>query len=215
MTIRAVLADDDVLLREGLAGLLEQAGIEVVGKAGDADTAVALVGRTAPDIAILDVRMPPDRTAGLTAAETIRSRHPGTGVLVLSAHVAVEHALQLLSAEGGVGYLLKNRVTDVASFVEAVQRVAAGGSVVDPDLVRELVNARRRVDPLAPLSPREREVLALMAEGRSNAGIAQQLWLAEGTVEKHVRSILAKLELPETEGDHRRVLAVVRYLEAR
>ncbi|GIF68662.1 DNA-binding response regulator [Asanoa ishikariensis] len=214
MVIRAVLADDDVLLREGLAGLLERAGIEVAGTAGDGPGAVDLVAETKPDIAILDVRMPPDRTAGLTAAETIRARHPGTGVLVLSAHVAVEHALQLLSAEGGVGYLLKNRVTDVASFVEAVQRVAAGGSVVDPDLVRELVNTRRRVDPLAPLSPREREVLALMAEGRSNAGIAERLWLAEGTVEKHVRSILTKLELPETTADHRRVLAVVRYLQA-
>ncbi|GIF72257.1 DNA-binding response regulator [Asanoa siamensis] len=215
MAIRVLLADDDVLLREGLAGLLAQSGFEVVGRAGDAGTAVTLVAETSPDIAILDVRMPPDPTAGLTAAETIRTRHPGTGVLVLSAHVAVEHALQLLSAEGGVGYLLKNRVTDVESFVEAVRRVAAGGSVVDPDLVRELVNARRRVDPLAPLSKREREVLALMAEGRSNAGIAQALWLAEGTVEKHVRSILNKLDLPETEADHRRVLAVVRYLEAR
>ncbi|WP_203711776.1 response regulator transcription factor [Asanoa siamensis] len=213
--MRVLLADDDVLLREGLAGLLAQSGFEVVGRAGDAGTAVTLVAETSPDIAILDVRMPPDPTAGLTAAETIRTRHPGTGVLVLSAHVAVEHALQLLSAEGGVGYLLKNRVTDVESFVEAVRRVAAGGSVVDPDLVRELVNARRRVDPLAPLSKREREVLALMAEGRSNAGIAQALWLAEGTVEKHVRSILNKLDLPETEADHRRVLAVVRYLEAR
>ena len=159
--------------------------------------------------------MPPDRTAGLTAAETIREQHPGTGVLVLSAHIAVEHALQLLSAEGGVGYLLKNRVIDVASFVEAVQRVAAGGSVVDPTWFASWSTPSRRVDPLAPLSPREREVLALMAEGRSNAGIAQRLWLAEGTVEKHVRSILTKLELPETEADHAGVLAVVRYLQAR
>ena len=213
MAIRAVLADDDVLLREGLAGLLERAGIEVAGTAGDAPGAVS-GGRDRsrhrhsrrPDAAR------PHRRAD--RGRTIRAQHPGTGVLVLSAHVAVEHALQLLSAEGGVGYLLKNRVTDVASFVEAVQRVAAGGSVVDPDLVRELVNTRRRVDPLAPLSPREREVLGLMAEGRSNAGIAQRLWLAEGTVEKHVRSILTKLELPETEADHRRVLAVVRYLQA-
>ncbi|MFI7609169.1 response regulator [Micromonospora sp. NPDC049366] len=213
--MRVVLADDDVLLREGLAGLLERAGMAVVGRAGDAEEALALVAETAPDVAVLDVRMPPGHgTEGLVAAEVVRERHPGTGVLVLSAYVAVEHALQLLGADGGVGYLLKQRVTDVDSFVEAVGRVAAGGSVVDPDLVRELVNVRRRVDPLAPLSAREREVLALMAEGRSNAGIAQLLWLAEGTVEKHVRSILHKLDLPETEADHRRVLAVVRYLQS-
>jgi serine/threonine-protein kinase PknK len=213
--IRAVLADDDVLLREGLAGLLTRAGVEIVGQAGDADQALALVAETAPDIVVMDVRMPPEhRVEGLVAADRIRERHPGTGVLVLSAHVDVEHAMQLLGAEGRVGYLLKDRITDVASFVEAVQRVAAGGSVVDPDLVRELVNARRRVDPLAPLSGREREVLALMAEGLSNAGIARRLWLAEGTVEKHVRSILTKLALPETDDNHRRVLAVVTYLQA-
>lgn len=213
--IRAVLADDDVLLREGLAGLLTRAGVEVVGQAGDAEQALALVAETAPDIVVMDVRMPPEhRVEGLVAADRIRERHPGTGVLVLSAHVDVEHAMQLLGAEGRVGYLLKDRVTDVASFVDAVQRVAAGGAVVDPDLVRELVNARRRVDPLAPLSAREREVLALMAEGLSNAGIARRLWLAEGTVEKHVRSILTKLALPETDDNHRRVLAVVTYLQS-
>jgi serine/threonine-protein kinase PknK len=213
--IRAVLADDDVLLREGLAGLLARAGVEIVGQAGDADHALALVAETSPDIVVMDVRMPPEhRVEGLVAADRIRERHPGTGVLVLSAHVDVEHAMQLLGAEGRVGYLLKDRITDVASFVDAVQRVAAGGSVVDPDLVRELVNARRRVDPLAPLSSREREVLALMAEGLSNAGIARRLWLAEGTVEKHVRSILTKLALPETDDNHRRVLAVVTYLQA-
>jgi DNA-binding NarL/FixJ family response regulator len=213
--IRAVLADDDVLLREGLAGLLTRAGVEVVGQAGDAEQALALVAETTPDIVVMDVRMPPEhRVEGLVAADRIRERHPGTGVLVLSAHVDVEHAMQLLGAEGRVGYLLKDRITDVASFVDAVQRVAAGGAVVDPDLVRELVNARRRVDPLAPLSAREREVLALMAEGLSNAGIARRLWLAEGTVEKHVRSILTKLALPETDDNHRRVLAVVTYLQS-
>ncbi|WP_229715511.1 response regulator [Mangrovihabitans endophyticus] len=212
----AVLADDDVLLREGLAGLLTRAGITVVGQAGDAAAALALTERHTPDVVVLDVRMPPEhRTEGLDAAAVIRRRHPSTGVLVLSAYVDVDHAVHLLTADGGVGYLLKDRVTDVDSFVEAVQRVAAGGSVVDPYLVRELVDARRRHDPLAPLSDREREVLALMAEGRSNAGIARRLWLAEGTVEKHVRSILAKLELPETGDDHRRVLAVVTYLSSR
>jgi len=210
-----VLADDDILLREGLAGLLTRAGVEVVGQAGDAEHALALVDEHRPDVVVMDVRMPPQhQTEGLVAADTIRERHPGTGVLVLSAHVDVDHALQLLSAEGHVGYLLKDRITDVESFIGAVQRVAAGGTVVDPDLVRELVNARRRVDPLAPLSVREREVLGLMAEGLSNAGIARRLWLAEGTVEKHVRAILTKLALPETDDNHRRVLAVVTYLQS-
>lgn len=211
-----VLADDDVLLREGIAGLLTRAGLQVLGQGGTAQEAVTLVATHHPAVAVLDVRMPPSHgTEGLDAARRIRAEHPGTAVLVLSAHVEVEHALDLLAADGGVGYLLKDRVADVASFVDAVERVAAGGSVVDADLVRELVSARRRVDPLAPLSAREREVLSLMAEGRSNAGIAHRLFLAEGTVEKHVRAILSKLDLPETEEDHRRVLAVVRFLQSR
>jgi len=213
--IRAVLADDDVLLREGLAGLLDRAGIEVVGRAGDAEQALRLVDETRPDVVVMDIRMPPGHsTEGLIAADRIREQHSGTGVLVLSTHVDVEHALHLLGAEGGVGYLLKERITDVDSFVDALRRVAGGGSVVDPDLVRELVNARRRHDPLAVLSNREKEVLSLMAEGLSNAGIAHRLFLAEGTVEKHVRSILIKLALPDTDETHRRVLAVVTYLQS-
>jgi DNA-binding NarL/FixJ family response regulator len=210
-----VLADDDVLLREGLASLLERAGFQVLGQAGDAAKLLALVREHAPDLVVVDIRMPPTNTTeGLDAARAIREEHPETGILVLSAHVEVEHAMALLAGGQGIGYLLKGRVTDVEEFVETLERIARGGSVVDPALVQELVTARRRHDPLAVLSAREREVLALMAEGRSNAGIAHRLWVTEGTVEKHVRSILAKLELPDTGDDHRRVLAVVAFLEA-
>jgi DNA-binding NarL/FixJ family response regulator len=210
-----VLADDDVLLREGLASLLERAGFQVLGQAGDAAKLLALVREHAPELVVVDIRMPPTNTTeGLDAARAIREEHPETGILVLSAHVEVEHAMALLAGGQGIGYLLKSRVTDVEEFVETLERIARGGSVVDPALVQELVTARRRHDPLAVLSAREREVLALMAEGRSNAGIAHRLWVTEGTVEKHVRSILAKLELPDTGDDHRRVLAVVAFLEA-
>jgi DNA-binding NarL/FixJ family response regulator len=210
-----VLADDDVLLREGLASLLEGAGFRVLGQAGDATDLLSLVRQHAPDLAVVDIRMPPGHTTeGLEAARVIREERPETGILVLSAHVEVEHAMTLLAGGQGIGYVLKRRVTDVEEFVETLERIARGGSVVDPALVQELVSARRRDDPLAALSTREREVLALMAEGRSNAGIARRLWVTEGTVEKHVRSILAKLELPETDDDHRRVLAVVAFLEA-
>jgi DNA-binding NarL/FixJ family response regulator len=210
-----VLADDDVLLREGLASLLEGAGFRVLGQAGDATDLLSLVRQHAPDLAVVDIRMPPGHTTeGLEAARVIREERPETGILVLSAHVEVEHAMALLTGGQGIGYVLKRRVTDVEEFVETLERIARGGSVVDPALVQELVSARRRDDPLAALSTREREVLALMAEGRSNAGIARRLWVTEGTVEKHVRSILAKLELPETDDDHRRVLAVVAFLEA-
>jgi DNA-binding NarL/FixJ family response regulator len=210
-----VLADDDVLLREGLASLLEGAGFRVLGQAGDAADLLSLVRQHAPDLVVVDIRMPPDHTTeGLEAARVIREERPETGILVLSAHVEVEHAMALLASGQGIGYVLKRRVTDVEEFVETLERIARGGSVVDPALVQELVSARRRDDPLAALSTREREVLALMAEGRSNAGIARRLWVTEGTVEKHVRSILAKLELPETDDDHRRVLAVVAFLEA-
>jgi DNA-binding NarL/FixJ family response regulator len=160
--------------------------------------------------------MPPTHTTeGLDAARVIREELPGTGILVLSAHVDVEHAMELLASGHNIGYLLKTRVTDVTDFVDTLDRIAKGASVVDPALVAELVSARRRDDPLAALSEREREVLALMAEGRSNAGIARQIWVTEGTVEKHVRRILSKLNLPETSDDHRRVLAVVTFLEAR
>jgi DNA-binding NarL/FixJ family response regulator len=213
---RVVLADDDVLLREGLASLLERSGFEVTGQVGDGAGLVRLVGEDPPDLVVVDIRMPPGHaTEGLEAAREIRRSHPAVGVLVLSAHVELEHAMELLADGGRTGYLLKTRVTDVTEFVEAVRRVAGGGSVVDPELVRELVSARRRDDPLAVLSDREREVLALMAEGRSNGGIARRLWVTEGTVEKHVRSILAKLRLPGTDDDHRRVLAVLTHLDAR
>jgi DNA-binding NarL/FixJ family response regulator len=165
---------------------------------------------------VLDIRMPPTNTTeGLDAAREIRKEFPATGILVLSAHAEVEQAMELLATGQRIGYLLKSRVTDVEEFIETLERIVKGGSVMDPALVQELVSARRRNDPLAVLSPREHEVLALMAEGRSNAGIARRLWVTEGTVEKHVRSILAKLSLPETDDDHRRVLAVVTFLEAR
>ena len=213
---RVVLADDDVLLREGLATLLDRAGFEVVGQAGDASELLSLVRAFLPDLVIVDIRMPPDHsTEGLDAARVIRKEFPDIGILVLSAHVEVEHAMDLLASGDRMGYLLKSRVTDVDEFVTAVERIAKGGSVVDPALVQELVGARRVDDPLAALTPRELEVLELMAEGRSNAGIAGRLWVAEGTVEKHVRSILTKLDLPETPEDHRRVLAVVVFLESR
>jgi DNA-binding NarL/FixJ family response regulator len=213
---RVILAEDDVLLREGLASLLERSGFDVVGQAGDARQLLTLVADQVPELVVVDIRMPPTHgTEGLEAARQIRQEHPETGILVLSAHVEVEHAMELLAGGQGIGYLLKSRVTDVEEFIDTLGRIARGGSVVDPGLVAELVAARRRDDPLAALSPREREVLALMAEGRSNAGIAHRLWVTEGTVEKHVRSILTKLTLPETEDDHRRVLAVLTFLDSR
>jgi serine/threonine-protein kinase PknK len=214
--LRVVLAEDDVLLREGLASLLERSGFEVVGQAGDGAQLLALVDAETPELVVVDIRMPPTHTAeGLDAAQRIRQEHPETGILVLSAHVEVEHAMELLAGGRGIGYLLKSRVTDVEEFLDTLHRVARGGSVVDPGLVAELVASRHRDDPLAVLSPREREVLALMAEGRSNSGIARRLWVTEGTVEKHVRSILTKLTLPETDDDHRRVLAVLTFLDSR
>jgi len=212
--MRIVLADDDVLLREGLSSLLERSGYEVVGQAGDGSELLELVRELAPDLAIVDIRMPPDHsTEGLQAARAIREEWPEVGILVLSAHAEVEHAMELLAGGESIGYLLKSRITDVDDLIESLGRIAAGGSVVDPALVQELVAARRMDDPLAVLTPREREVLELMAEGRSNAGIGRLLWVTEGTVEKHVHSILAKLPLPETEDDHRRVLAVLTFLE--
>jgi DNA-binding NarL/FixJ family response regulator len=213
---RVVLADDDVLLREGLGSLLERSGFAVVGQAGDGVELLSLVRSTRPDMAIIDIRMPPAHaTEGLEAARVIRQEWPDTAIMVLSAHVEVEEAMELLTGGEGVGYLLKSRITNVEEFIETVRRITAGASVVDPLLVQELVAARRRRDPLDVLSPREREVLTLMAEGASNAGIARRIFVSEGTVEKHVRSILTKLDLPESETDHRRVLAVLRFLEAR
>jgi DNA-binding NarL/FixJ family response regulator len=213
---RVVIADDDVLLREGLASLLERSRFEVVGQSGNATELLELVNDRRPDLAIIDIRMPPTHTTeGLDAARTIRQETPGTAILLLSAHVDVEHAMDLLASGERTGYLLKSRVTDVVDFVATLERIAKGASVVDPALVQELVAARRVRDPLDELSPREREVLALMAEGRSNAGIAQQLWVTEGTVEKHIHSILQKLPLQDSEDDHRRVLAVLAFLDTR
>ena len=191
---RVALADDDVLLREGLAGLLERSGYEIVGQCGDASELIELVREHQPELVIVDIRMPPSHTTeGLEAARVIREEVPETAILVLSAHVEVEHAMDLLGSGERIGYLLKSRVTDVDDFLVTLDRIVHGASVVDPALVQELVAARRVNDPLEDLSPRELEVLALMAEGRSNAGIARQLWVTEGTVEKHVHSILRKL----------------------
>jgi DNA-binding NarL/FixJ family response regulator len=213
---RIALADDDVLLREGLASLLERSGFEVVGQAGDGAELLALVRERGPDVVIVDIRMPPGHAVeGLDAARVIREEFPGVAILVLSAHVEVEHAMELLAGGSHVGYLLKSRVTDVGEFIETVERIANGASVVDPGLVKELVGARRRHDPLKALTPREGEVLALMAQGFSNAGIARRLFVSEGTVEKHVHSILPKLDIRETNDDHRRVLAVIAFLDSR
>lgn len=213
---RVVIADDDVLLREGLASLLGGAGFDIVGRAGDGEQLLDVVRVAKPDLVVADIRMPPTNTTeGLDAARVIRHELPDTAILVLSAHVDIEDAMELLASGHRIGYLLKSRVTDVADFIETVESIARGASIVDPALVQELVSARRRNDPLGVLSDREREVLALMAEGRSNAGIARRLWVTEGTVEKHVRSILTKLDLAETGDDHRRVLAVITFLDAR
>jgi serine/threonine-protein kinase PknK len=210
-----VVADDDVLLREGLASLFTRSGFEVVGQAGDGTELIDLVRETKPGLVLVDIRMPPSHsTEGLDAARAIREEWPEIAILVLSSHVDVEHAMELLAGGHSIGYLLKSRVTDVADFVETAGRIANGASVVDPALVAELVSARRRGDPLDALSTREREVLVLMAEGLSNAGIGRRIWVTEGTVEKHVRSILTKLDLPETGDDHRRVRAVIMYLDS-
>lgn len=205
-----------MLLRAGLASLLDRAGLQVVAQCGDAAELLAAVRNDQPDIAIVDIRMPPGQgTEGLDAGRTIRAEFPQVAILILSAHIDVEQAMDLLAAGERTGYLLKSRVTDVDGFVETLHRVVAGGSAVDPILVQELIASRRAVDPLEEITPRERDVLALMAEGLSNGGIAQRLWVAEGTVEKHVRSILSKLDLPESSDTHRRVQAVLRYLESR
>jgi DNA-binding NarL/FixJ family response regulator len=213
---RVVIAEDDVLLREGLSSLLEHSGLEVVGRAGDAVQLLEIVRAQPPDLVIVDIRMPPTNTTeGLDAARVIRDEFPQVGIILLSAHMELEQAMELLESGERTGYLLKSRVMDVEGFLETLELIARGGSVVDPALVQELVSARHRHDPLEELSEREREVLALMAEGRSNAGIARTLWVTEGTVEKHVRSILSKLPLSSTADDHRRVLAVIAYLDSR
>jgi DNA-binding NarL/FixJ family response regulator len=214
--LRVVLADDSVLLREGLARLLEESGFEVAGQSGDAEDLLRKVGAHRPDVAVVDVRMPPSHTdEGLRAAHQIRADHPGVGVLVLSQYVEEAYALDLLSeSTERTGYLLKDRVADIDTFTDAVRRVAGGGSALDPEVVALLLGRRRREDPLEALTPREREVLGLMAEGRTNAGIARRLWLTEKTVETHVRTILMKLGLQVSDDDHRRVLAVLAYLRA-
>jgi serine/threonine-protein kinase PknK len=211
-----VVADDDLLLREGVASLLKEAGYGVVGQAGDASELLSLVREHRPALAIVDIRMPPDHgTEGLRAAQAIREEMPEVAILVLSAYVEVKHATTLLASGQRSGYLLKSRVANIEEFLESIERLCRGGSVVDPSLVVELLAARSLDDPLDALTAREQEVLGLMAEGRTNGGIARRLWVTEGTVEKHVHSIFVKLRLPETDDDHRRVLAVVTFLGAR
>src|SRR5579859_5986253 len=211
--IRVALADDDVLLREGLASLVERYGFDVVGQCGDAACLLEVVRERRPDLVIVDIRMPPGHsTEGLDAARTIRAEFPGTAILILSAFVEVDQAMDLITSGPRIGYLLKSRVVSVDDFIDTLRRLVRGGSAVDPGLVAELVAARRVNDPLDTLSPREREVLALMAEGMSNSAISRELWVTEGTVEKHVRSILIKLHLKESEDAHRRVLAVLTLL---
>jgi DNA-binding NarL/FixJ family response regulator len=212
--VRVVLAEDSVLLREGIARLLEEAGFDVVGQAGDSDGLLLKVRSYSPDVAIIDIRMPPTHTdEGLRAAREIRERYPDTGVLVLSQYVEPDYALDLLSESAeGVGYLLKDRVSDIGEFAAAVRRVGEGGSALDPTVVSQLVGRRRADDPLGDLSPREREVLELMAEGRSNQAICDRLFITQRAVEKHVTSIFNKLRLPADSADHRRVLAVLTYL---
>ncbi|WP_078324777.1 response regulator [Mycobacteroides salmoniphilum] len=211
--LRVVIADDDVLLREGITSLLDRSNFEVVGQAGDAADLMVLVRAHRPDLVVTDIRMPPTHTTeGLEAARTIHKEFPATGVLVLSAHVEVEYAIELVSTGGGRGYLLKSRIGDVAEFVDALNRIAAGAAVLDPALVRELVVTRRNDHPIDALSQREREVLGVMAEGLSNAGIARRLWITESTVEKHVHNVMTKLNLTETDEYHRRVLAVITFL---
>ncbi|MDX6561860.1 MAG: hypothetical protein QOD65_1674 [Gaiellales bacterium] len=211
---RVVLADDSALFREGLAALLTAAGIEVVAQTDDAAAIEELVGSHQPDVLLVDIRMPPRQVdEGLQAARQVRRLHPGVGVLILSQHVDVLHALDILGdRQGGVGYLLKDHVANIDELRDAIERVMAGHFVFDPDVVADLVQQRRHNRVVVDLSPREREVLALMAEGRTNAAIARRLWVTGGAVEKHVRSIFRKLDLPDTPDDHRRVLAVMRQL---
>jgi DNA-binding NarL/FixJ family response regulator len=214
--VRVVIAEDSVLLREGLARLLADGGVEVVAQVGDGPGLVAAVDALRPDLAVVDVRMPPSHTdEGLRAALEVRERVPATAILVLSQYVEERYATDLLAGGAqGVGYLLKDRVVDVGEFLAAVRRVADGGAAIDPEVVAQLLGRRRRPDPLASLSPRELDVLTLMAEGRSNAAIAERLVVTEGAVEKHISSIFAKLGLPAAGSDHRRVLAVLTYLRA-
>jgi DNA-binding NarL/FixJ family response regulator len=212
--VRIVIGEDSALFREGLARLLADAGHEIVGKASDAPSLVSAVSAYTPDLAIIDVRMPPDLTDdGARAAREVRASHPTLGIVLLSQHVETRHSVELV-ASGRFGYLLKDRVFDVDDFLEALRRVAAGGSALDPEVVSRLIGTHRGNDPLTSLTVREREVLALMAEGRTNVGIARRLWLTDRTVETHVGSILGKLGLANSDEDHRRVLAVLMYLSS-
>jgi len=213
--MRVVIAEDSVLLREGVARLLTDSGFEVVGQAGDADDLLRKVRAHRPDVALVDIRMPPTNTDdGLRAAKVIKEELPDTGVIVLSQYVEEGYAVDLVADGGGVGYLLKDRISDVEGFVESVRRVAEGGSALDPEVVAQMLRRRRADDPLDELTPREHEVLELMAEGRSNAAIAERMVVTERAVEKHVTSIFAKLRLPASGQDHRRVLAVLAYLSS-
>jgi DNA-binding NarL/FixJ family response regulator len=214
--MQVVIAEDAAMFREGLVRLLEDRGHQVCAAVADGEALLAAVAAHRPDVAVVDIRMPPTHTdEGLRAALRLRADHPGTGVLVFSQYIETRYAARLLQGNAaGVGYLLKDRVADVAEFTEALARVAAGGTALDPEVVGQLLGAGRHARGLAGLTPREREVLSLMAEGRSNAGIADVLVISAGVVEKHVASIFAKLGLPPAEGDNRRVLAVLRYLEA-
>jgi DNA-binding NarL/FixJ family response regulator len=212
--VRIVIAEDAVLLREGLAGLLEDAGHRVLARVGDAESLLAVVAEHEPELAVVDVRMPPTfDDEGLRAAVEIRQHHPETAVLVLSQHIESRHVVDLVGSEGGFGYLLKDRVLEVDEFLESAERVARGGSALDPEVVKQLL-APPDNEPLTELTPREREVLALVAEGKTNAGIAKQLWVTEKTVETHVSSILGKLGLSQSVDAHRRVLAVLAFLRA-
>jgi DNA-binding NarL/FixJ family response regulator len=214
--MRVILADDAALIREGLARILRGHGVEVLAEVGQADALLAEVARHAPDVAVIDIRMPPSfSNEGLVAAQEVRRRHPATATLVLSQYVEVDYALKLIEAsQGFVGYLLKDRIADIDSFLESLRRVADGETVVEPSLVDELITARRVVDPLAALTTREREVLALVAKGRTDRGIAEQLFVTRKTVEAHIRNILRKLDLPDDAGENRRVHAVLMFLSA-
>ena len=215
--LTVVLADDAVLVREGLARIITDGGMQVVAQCGDAADLLAAVAVHRPSLAVVDIRMPPTQTReGLEAAKTIRRDHPSVAVMLLSSYVEVEDAMELLASPGGsAGYLLKESVTNIDEFLSSLRTVASGGSVVDPTLVAELLGRQRRRDPLLDLTPREREVLALMAQGKSNAGVARDLWVTEGAVEKYVKSILSKLEIGADAEAHRRVLAVLTYLNSR
>jgi DNA-binding NarL/FixJ family response regulator len=217
MPLRLVLADDAALIRQALAELLQRAGVQVVAQVGNAPSLLRAVAEHQPDVAIVDIRMPPTQTTeGILAALQIRERFPATGILLLSTHTEIDEAVELFSATAnGVGYLLKDSVSDLDELIGALTRISQGGTVFDPKLVAELLGRARRADPLDVLTPREREVVGLMAEGQSNAGIAKALWITHGAVEKHIKHIFSKLGIPATLDTHRRVLAVITFLEAR